>query len=91
MGMEREGGRGREREGEGDIEGERMGYGGGDGEREGVRSILLCVPGRKGARDLAGRPLMSRYSADSRAIPCDRVSLRVIARLQWSTQTSVIA
>ena len=48
-------------------------------------------PGRKGARDLAGRPLMSQYSADSRAIPCDPVSLRVIARLQRTTQISVIA
>ena len=25
-----------------------------------------------------GRSLMLRYSADSRAIPCDRVSLRII-------------
>ena len=55
--------------------------------------VCVCVymPGRKGARALAGHPLMSRYSADSRAIPCDRVSLRVIARLQQSTQISVIA
>ena len=77
--------------------GEKIEKGGrGDGRGGSVKQVLQTLymsppdhshtqPGRKGARDLAGRPLMSRYSADSRAIPCDPVSLRVIARLQRTT------